>query len=82
MLSSHLRRLEAEAIFILREAVAELKNPVTLFFDRERFLRHASSCVQSLITPRNRHSRYCMSIRNGSFERYSPSEMRRRRVWE
>ncbi len=31
MLSSHLRRLEAEAIFILREAVADFKNPVMLF---------------------------------------------------
>lgn len=30
-LNSHLRHLEAESIFILREAVAEFRNPVMLY---------------------------------------------------
>ena len=38
---AHLRRLEAESIHIMREVVAEMRNPVMLYSIGKDFERHA-----------------------------------------
>ena len=42
-LTSHLRHLEAESIFILREAVAEFRDPVMLYSIGKELERHVAS---------------------------------------
>ena len=46
---THLQRLEAEALHILREVVAECERPVTLYFDRQGQLGPAAPGTQSVL---------------------------------
>jgi sulfate adenylyltransferase subunit 2 len=61
---SHLRRLEAEAIFIMREVVANFENPVMLYS-----IGKDSSVMLHLAMKAFYPSRCCMSIRHGSSAR-------------
>ena len=47
-LPAHLKRLEAESIFIMREVVAEMRNPVMLYSIGKEFERHAARGAQGL----------------------------------
>lgn len=40
---SHLKELEAESIHIIREVAAEFENPVMLYSNRKRLIRHGPS---------------------------------------
>ena len=44
---SHLEELEAEAIYIMREVVAECEKPVMLYSIGK--VRNASSCIESIL---------------------------------
>ena len=50
VLPAHLRRLEAESIHIMREVVAEMRNPVMLYSIGKDFERHASCGDEGLLS--------------------------------
>ena len=67
-LSGHLKRLEAESVFILREAAAEFAHPVMLYSigkDSSVMLRLA----QKAFYPAKFRSRCCMSTPATNFPR-------------
>ena len=47
---THLERLEAESIHIIREVAAECEKPVMLYSDRQGFSRHAASRHEGLLS--------------------------------
>ena len=49
---THLKELESEAIFILREVAAQFEKPVMLFW-RKRFNSYVSSCKKSILSFKN-----------------------------
>lgn len=65
-LSQHLRRLEAEFIFILRETVAEFDKPVMLYSIGEDSSVMLPLALKAFFQP-NRRFRCCMSTPPGSF---------------
>ena len=79
-LPMRLRQLEAEAIYIMREAVAEFANPVMLYS-----IGKDSSVMlhwrRRRSFPASRHFRCCISIRRGNFARCSHFATRPRRGW-
>ena len=47
---NHLKRLEAESIYILREAAAEFARPVMLVFHRQRFFGDAAAGAEGVLS--------------------------------
>ena len=68
-LSPHLRRLESEAIHIMREVVAEFRKPVMLYSIGKDSTAMLHVAQEGLLPPPCRPSRCSTSIRPGSFAR-------------
>ena len=68
-LSPHLRRLEAEAIFIMREVVAEFERPVMLYSIGKDSERDAAYRAKGVLPGEAAVSRCCMSTRPGNSAR-------------
>ena len=66
---SHLAQLEAESIYIMREAIAESDNPVLLYSIGKDFGGAPASGAEGFLSGANRHSRCCTSIRPGNSAR-------------
>ena len=62
-----LRRLEAEAIYIMREAAAEFENPVMLYSVGKDSSVHAAHRAKGILSGRSLPSRSCTSTRPGNF---------------
>ena len=73
MLPSHLRRVEAESIHIIREAVAQAEQPVMLYsIGKDSAVTAAPGDARRSTRP-GRRSRCCTSTRRGSSARCTPS---------
>ena len=68
---THLERLEAESIHIMREVVAESEKPVMLYSVGKDSAVHAAPRPQGVLPRRRRRSRCCTSTRRGSSGRCS-----------
>ena len=70
---THLQRLEAESIHIMREVVAECEKPVMLYSIGKDSAVHAAPGARRRSIPRSRRSRCCTSTRPGSSGRCTRS---------
>ena len=73
---THLQRLEAESIHIMREVVAEADKPVMLYSVGKDSAVMLHLARKAFYHPRRRPSRCCMSIRPGISGKCTPCATR------